>query len=141
MKNIVKLSCNFSKIAPGKVNITMTSHPTNPKVAKICEKGQTWRPKLWEEIKAYECYTPVLIENHNTSEASNYLNQINIWFDFDRHQDDRTGIIIYMYLVNIQGILRWYNKSGIECDNAIEEIKKTIEILEARFNNDDPIKI
>lgn len=67
MKNIVKLSCNFSRIAPGKINITMTSHPTNPNVAKNSENGQILRPKLWEEIKVYESYTPVLIENHNTS--------------------------------------------------------------------------
>lgn len=46
-----------------------------------------------------------------------------------------------MNLVNIQGILRWYKKSGYDCDKAIEEITKTIEILEARFNNDDSIKI
>jgi hypothetical protein len=54
MNNLVnKLFSRFSRIPHAKVNITMTSHPTNPQMAKISPNGQVTRPKLWEEIKAY----------------------------------------------------------------------------------------
>lgn len=127
MNNLVnKLFSCFSRIPHGKVNITMTSHPTNPQMAKISPNGQVTRPKLWEEIKAYEFYTPNLIDNHNISEATRYLNQINIWFDFDRHQDDTTGIIIYMYFMNLQGILKWYSQSNPNCAKTLDQISITV---------------
>ena len=47
MRNFLKLLSTFSKIPPGKVNITMTSHPTNPNFAKVNTNGQVLRPKLW----------------------------------------------------------------------------------------------
>ena len=107
----------------------MTSHSTNPNVAQINQNGQVMRPKLWQEIKSYELYTPELIQNHNSSEATKYLNQISIWFDFDRHQDDRTGIIIYMHLMNIQAILRWYNQYSFDCAKAIDQISHIVQTL------------
>ncbi len=47
MRKLFKIFSTFSKIPPGKVNITMTSHPTNPNVAKVNTNGQVLRPKLW----------------------------------------------------------------------------------------------
>lgn len=119
------------------LNLTLTSHPTNPNVAQLGKDSYFVRPKLWEEVSIYYGNIPQLIQNIRLNNSNDKIKKIGTWigFDCDGHIDETKGIFIYSTISMLSNILKGYDVNTELTTEADDILKKMAD----KFNNSQPI--
>jgi hypothetical protein len=130
-KAIVPIVKNELQINP--VSLTLTRHPNS---LTIAESGE--RPTLMHEIKDHENeFTSKMINMYKNKHKG--IKKINSWVgtDMDRHRDERSGLFLYSYLMQVLSIAKGYkNISNIDIyDNLILKLENSTSNMFDKLNS------
>jgi hypothetical protein len=117
------------------VSLTLTYHPTNLTIGQSSK-----RPTLMEELKYYQNSLTSLMKNMHENKHSG-IKKINNWggTDMDRHRDERSGVFLYSYLMQILSIVNGYKDiSGKNIyDNLISKLENLVSDMFHKIHNNE----
>lgn len=126
-KAIVPVVKDVLQVKP--IALTLTYHPTNLTIGK---SGK--RPTLMEELKYYENSLTSLMVNMYQNKH-NGVKKINNWggTDMDRHRDEKSGVFLYSYLMQIISISKGYK--DISSSNIYDSLISKLENITSDMFN------